>query len=42
MKITKKNPESLSSDFVNIEDTIKDFESRVEQEIAAFKKSLDK
>ncbi len=37
-----KAKESLSSDFVDIEETIKDFESRVENEIAAFKKSLDK
>lgn len=32
----------LSSDFVDIEDTIKDFESRVEKEIESFKDSLDK
>lgn len=42
----KKNDDnitkSLSSDFVDIEETIKDFESRVEQEIEAFKNSLDK
>ncbi len=37
-----KTKESLTSDFVDIEETIKDFESRVEQEIAAFKSSLDK
>ncbi len=32
----------LPSDFVDIEETIKDFESRVEEEIKAFKESLDK
>ncbi len=31
-----------TSDFVDIEETIKDFESRVEQEIQSFKQSLDK
>ncbi len=33
---------SGSTEFVDIEETIKDFESRVEQEIASFKQSLDK
>ncbi len=33
---------NIEDDFVDIEETIKDFESRVEQEIAAFKNSLDK
>lgn len=33
---------TLSSDFVDIEETIKDFESRVEKEIESFKQSLDK
>lgn len=33
---------SITSDFVDIEETIRDFESRVEKEIASFKKSLDK
>ncbi|MCW8930343.1 MAG: XrtA-associated ATPase [Gammaproteobacteria bacterium] len=37
-----KASEALPSDFVDIEETIKDFESRVEQEIKAFKQSLDK
>lgn len=32
----------LNSDFVDIEETIKDFESRVEKEIESFKRSLDK
>ena len=32
----------INSDFVDIEETIKDFESRVEKEISSFKKSLDK
>ncbi|MCK5649466.1 MAG: XrtA-associated ATPase [Gammaproteobacteria bacterium] len=40
-KVISVNP-VLSSDFVDIEDTIKDFESRVEKEIESFKKSLDK
>ena len=33
---------SGTTEFVDIEETIKDFESRVEQEIASFKRSLDK
>ncbi len=33
---------TLSSDFVDIEETIKDFESRVKKEMEAFKSSLDK
>ena len=33
---------TIETDFVDIEETIKDFENRVEQEIAAFKNSLDK
>ncbi len=33
---------SGTTEFVDIEETIKDFESRVEQEIASFKQSLDK
>ena len=32
----------VNSDFVDIDDTIKDFESRVEKEIELFKSSLDK
>jgi len=34
--------ESFTSDFVDIDETIKDFEIRVEKEIQAFKNSLDK
>jgi len=33
---------ALNSDFVDIDETIKDFESRVEKEIELFKQSLDK
>ncbi len=32
----------MSSDFLDIEETIKDFESRVEKEIQAFKNTIDK
>lgn len=41
-KLVKKAPETLASDFVDIEETIRNFERRVEGEIAAFKQSLDK
>ena len=44
-KAVQKKPSintAVETDFVNIEETIKDFESRVEQEIAAFKNSLGK
>ncbi|MCU7799670.1 MAG: XrtA-associated ATPase [gamma proteobacterium symbiont of Lucinoma myriamae] len=37
-----KRTETISSDFVDIEETIKNFELKVEQEIATFKKSLGK
>lgn len=44
--IEKKKTASVaaagSSEFVDIEETIRDFESRVEQEIQSFKQSLDK
>lgn len=33
---------AVNSDFVDIDETIKDFETRVEKEIASFKNSLDK
>ncbi len=33
---------AFNSDFVDIDETIRDFESRVEKEIESFKKSLDK
>ena len=38
----KSKPVSVTNDFVDIDETIKDFERRVEKEIQAFKKSLDK
>ncbi len=41
IKSVSVNP-SITSDFVDIDETIRDFESRVEKEIESFKKSLDK
>ena len=40
---SQKRPQpTMSSDFVDIEETIRDFESRVEKEIQAFKNTIDK
>ena len=40
--LSQNTNSAVNSDFVDIDETIKDFETRVEKEIASFKNSLDK